>query len=161
MIIPLASISLLFRVIIQAKNMRRTVNWRSARKMTIQLVIISLLYLIFALPLAIISLIQIYFIPDFIIEFTFYFLYYAPYLMQLLTPFVCIMCLPEMWPRKNRVDPVLTAQPIHWLTSLIMSHLWDILIGPPSSPFSLIDSKFVPSIFFFEFVPSLPKKISE
>ena len=97
LIIPLASISLLLRVVIQARKMRRSVNWGSTRKMTIQLVMISLLYLIFCDSVAIISLIQIYFIPNFIIEYTYYFLYYARYIVQLLTPFVCIACLPEMY----------------------------------------------------------------
>lgn len=113
LIIPLASISLLLRVVIQARKMRRSVNWRSTRKMTIQLAMISLLYLIFCDSVAIISLIQVYFIPTFIIEYTYYFLNYAPYVIQLLTPFVCIACLPEMWPRKNQVATVLTAQHRH------------------------------------------------
>lgn len=108
LMIPLGSISLLIRVLIQAKKMRRTIDWRSQRKMTIQIMFISLLYLIFWSPLAIVSLIRIYFIPNLIDEITFYYLYYSPYLVQLLMPFVCIACLPEMWPKKNRVDPGLT-----------------------------------------------------
>lgn len=110
LLIPLASISLLIRVMVQAKKMRRSVNWRSTKKMTIQLMMISLLYLIFSVPLAIISLIRIYFISNLLDEFTYYFLYYAAYMIQLLIPVVCFMCLPEMWPKRDGVDIALTAQ---------------------------------------------------
>ena len=111
LMIPLASISLLLRVLIQAKKMKRTLTWRSTRKMTMQLMIISMLYLIFWFPLALVSLIRIYFIPTFIDEITNYYLNYTPYLVQLLMPFVCIASLPEMWLKKrNRVDTALTIQ---------------------------------------------------
>ncbi|CAF1526705.1 unnamed protein product, partial [Rotaria sordida] len=79
--------------------MRRTLNWRSTRKLTLQLMSISILYLLFWFPLALVSLIRIYFIPTFIDEITYYYLYYTPYLVQLLIPFVCIACLPEIWPK--------------------------------------------------------------
>ncbi|CAF1479593.1 unnamed protein product [Rotaria sordida] len=103
LLIPFASISLLFRVLIQAKKMRRTLNWRSTRKLTLQLMFISILYLLFWTPLALVSLIRIYFIPTFINEITYYYLYYTPYLVQLLIPFVSFACLPEIWPKNNRV----------------------------------------------------------
>ena len=108
--IPLLSISLLLRVLIQAKKMKRSLNWRSTRKMTIQLTVISILYLIFWFPLALVSLIRIYFIPTFLDEITYYYLNYTPYFVQLLMPFVCIACLPEMWPKMNRVDTTQTVQ---------------------------------------------------
>ena len=108
--IPLASISLLLRVVVQAKKMRRSVNWRSTRKMTIQLMMISLLYLIFSAPLAIIYLIRTYFVSNLMDEFTYYFLYYAAYVIQLLIPMVCFMCLPEMWPKRDRLGVAPTAQ---------------------------------------------------
>jgi hypothetical protein len=110
LMIPLASIGLLLRVLIQAKKMKRTVNWRSTRKMTMQLMIISVLYLIFWFPLALVSLIRIYFIPTFIDDITYYYLYYTPYLVQLFMPFVCIASLPEMWPKNNRLVATLTVQ---------------------------------------------------
>ncbi len=110
LVIPIGSITLLLRVLIQSKKMKRTINWKSTRKITIQLISISMLYLIFWSPLALVSLIRIYFIPDLIDDITYYYLYYTPYFVQLLTPFVCIACLPEMWPKKNRVGTTLTMQ---------------------------------------------------
>jgi hypothetical protein len=108
--IPLLSISLLLRVLIQAKKMKRSLNWRSTRKMTIQLVAISILYLIFWFPLALVSLIRIYFIQTFLQDPTDYYLNYTPYMVQLLMPFVCIACLPEIWPKNNRVHITQTVQ---------------------------------------------------
>lgn len=102
LLIPFASITLLIRVIIQAKKMKRTLNWHSTRKLTLQLISISMLYLIFWSPLAVVSLVRIYFIPTFINDITYYYLYYTPYLVQLLMPFVCIASLPEIWPRQTR-----------------------------------------------------------
>jgi len=108
--IPLLSITLLIRVLIQAKKMKRSLNWRSTRKMTIQLVAISILYLIFWFPLSLVSLIRIYFIQTFLQDLTDYYLNYTPYMVQLLMPFVCIACLPEIWPKNNRVHITQTVQ---------------------------------------------------
>jgi hypothetical protein len=104
------SISILVRFLIQPKKMKRLLNWRSTRKMTIQLVSISILYFLFWFPLALVSLIRIYFIPTFLQDLTNYYLNYTPYMVQLLMPFVCIACLPEIWPKDNRVNIAQTVQ---------------------------------------------------
>ncbi|CAF4667001.1 unnamed protein product [Rotaria sp. Silwood2] len=101
--IPFASTSLLFRVLFQAKKMKRTLKWRSTRKLTLQLMAISILYLLFWCPLALVSIIRLYFIPTFISEIYYYYLYYTPYFVQLLMPFVSLACLPEIWPKKRRI----------------------------------------------------------
>lgn len=106
LLIPLSCLSLLIRVLIQIKKVRRELNWRSTRKMTIQLVIISLVYLIFYFPLALISLIRIYFIGNFLDDLTYYYFYYSPYLVQLFMPFVCLASLPEIWPKKDQIEPI-------------------------------------------------------
>ncbi|CAF3565553.1 unnamed protein product [Rotaria socialis] len=76
--------------------MKRTLNWQSTRKLTLQLMSISILYFIFWFPLALVSPIRINFIPTFIDEITYYYLYYTHYLVQLLMPLVFIACLPEI-----------------------------------------------------------------
>ena len=43
-------------------------------------------------------------------EFTYYFLYNAAYVIQLLIPMVCFMCLLEMWPKSDRLGVAPTAQ---------------------------------------------------
>ncbi|CAF4116240.1 unnamed protein product [Rotaria socialis] len=45
---------------------------------------------------ALVSPIRINFIPTFIDEITYYYLYYTHYLVQLLMPLVFIACLPEI-----------------------------------------------------------------
>jgi hypothetical protein len=49
-IIIVCSITLLLRVIYQKYQMRRPMRWRNYRKMTIQLLLISVLYLVIYIP---------------------------------------------------------------------------------------------------------------
>lgn len=106
LIIPLLSLTLLIRVLYQMKKMKRTTKWKFIRKVTLQLIIISLLYLFFWFPLALISLIRIYFNPNFLTEFTLYYFNYTPYFVQLLIPYFSFACLPEIWPKSNRIAPL-------------------------------------------------------
>ncbi|CAF3665525.1 unnamed protein product [Rotaria sp. Silwood1] len=62
----------------------------------------SILYLLYWCPLALVSLIRLYFILTFISEIYYYYLYYSPYFIQLLMPFVSLACSPEIWPKKRR-----------------------------------------------------------
>ncbi|CAM2727809.1 unnamed protein product [Rotaria socialis] len=103
LLIPFASVSLLVRVLFQAKKMKRTLKWRSTRKLTLQLIVISTLYLLFWFPLALVSIIRICFISTFISKTFSYYLYYTPYFVQLLMPVVCLACSPEIWPKKRRI----------------------------------------------------------
>jgi hypothetical protein len=34
-----------------------------------------------------------------------FYLNYTPYFVQIVMPFVCVLCLPEIWPKKNRICP--------------------------------------------------------
>ncbi|CAF3256371.1 unnamed protein product, partial [Rotaria sp. Silwood2] len=51
--------------------------------------------------------IRLCFIPAFLDKVTGYYFHYSPHLVQLLMPFICLACLPELWKRKNRIVPVL------------------------------------------------------
>lgn len=103
LLIPIVSLSLLGRVFVQMTKMKRALNWRSTRKMTVQLGVISVLYIVFWLPLALVSLIRIYFLSDFLTEVTIYYLNYTPYLVQLLMPFLAFACLPELWQKNAQI----------------------------------------------------------
>ncbi|CAF0988746.1 unnamed protein product [Adineta steineri] len=105
-IIPFASIILLIRVLMQKKRMKRTVTWKTTRKMTIQLMSISSVYSIFWVLYGLAILIRLYFIPTFLDIIILYYLQYLPYIVQLLMPIICFACLPELWPRKIRIAPV-------------------------------------------------------
>ncbi|CAF1162618.1 unnamed protein product [Adineta ricciae] len=105
-IIPVASIILLIRVIIQRKKMKRTLNWKTIRKLTLQLMFISSLYSIFWVSYALIIVIRLYFIPTFLPVIINYYFLYLPYFVQLFMPFLCLICLPELWRQKLRVVPL-------------------------------------------------------
>ena len=103
LLIPGSSLVLLLRVVIQRKKMRRSLQWRPMRKLTVQLVFLSSLYLLVWLPLASVSLIRLYFASTFLDQLTFYYFNYSPYLVQLWMPFVCFACLNEIWPKNFRL----------------------------------------------------------
>jgi hypothetical protein len=96
----LFSISLLLRTIWRKLISQRRFHWKKYRKMTIQLLSISTLSLCINLPQSLIVLVRqidpgmsnfgLYVEP--------YFFYFTGYVILLL-PFVCLGCLPELWPR--------------------------------------------------------------
>ncbi|CAF3030253.1 unnamed protein product, partial [Rotaria sp. Silwood2] len=88
------------------KKMKRTFNWRTTRKMTLQLISISSLYSIFWISCTIISIIHLCVIPKFLDKLMRYYFHYSPYFVQLLMPFICLACLPELWTRKNHIVPI-------------------------------------------------------
>ncbi|CAF3555950.1 unnamed protein product [Rotaria socialis] len=105
LIIEFGSITLLIRILIQFKKMKRTIKWQATRKMTLQLISISSLYSIFWISFTLISVIRLFFIPEFLDKMTLYYFHYSPYFVQLLMPCMCLFCLPELWTSKNRVVP--------------------------------------------------------
>ncbi|UJR08865.1 hypothetical protein I4U23_013120 [Adineta vaga] len=106
LIIPIASIILLIRVLLQRKKMARTLNWKTIRKLTVQLLSISSLYSFFWVSYAIVVLIRLYFLPTFLTDLSLYYFIYSPYFVQLLMPFLCFICLSELWCRQIRVVPI-------------------------------------------------------
>ena len=103
LLIPGSSLVLLLRVAIQRKRMRRSLQWRPMRKLTVQFVFLSSLYLLVWFPLASVSLIRLYFVPTFLEQLTSYYFNYSPYLVQLWMPFICFACLNEIWPKNFRL----------------------------------------------------------
>jgi hypothetical protein len=112
--IALVNIILIIRVISRSNrlidNPERT---KKNRKMTIQLLVISLLFLIFWLPIAITGLIRQFFSPTFLIDVQYNIFFYLIYFIQLFLPFVCLISLSELkkiireklrrWRRRNIV----------------------------------------------------------
>lgn len=119
MIIPAFSIAIANLILIIRVTFRsnRLITNRSRtkknRKMTLQLLLISSLFLIFWLPIAITGLIQQFISPTFLIDFQFNIFFYLIYFIQLLLPFVCLICLPntkgiirnkfQRWRRRNMI----------------------------------------------------------
>ncbi len=90
------SSGLLVRVLWQRVRMRRTIHWRKHRKMTIQLLSISFLYLIILLPYAIVYIVRLSGLTSsLVIDFRTYTAYLS-YFIVLLFPFVCAFSLPGL-----------------------------------------------------------------
>ena len=94
--IILFSIALLLRVVWRRRHVQQTIQWRKYRKMTIQLLSISFLYLLFLFPLSMGSLLYFLGVRFQILydyhAYTLFFVYFLPPLF----PFVCALSLPEL-----------------------------------------------------------------
>ncbi|CAF3422498.1 unnamed protein product [Rotaria sp. Silwood1] len=94
------SSSLFVRIIWRKFYSTKRFNWKKYRKMTIQLLLISTLSLCINLPHSFIILIRQLKpqMSHFSIDAEPYFFYFTGYVILLL-PFVCLGCLPELWPK--------------------------------------------------------------
>lgn len=90
------NIVLILRVIYQKYKMQRGRTWRTTRKLAIQLLSISFLFLAIYLPLIIFGLIRLWIDPLFLFVFTMNYYAYAIYCVPLLMPLVCLISLPEI-----------------------------------------------------------------
>ncbi|UJR14194.1 hypothetical protein I4U23_001187 [Adineta vaga] len=97
LIITLFNIFLLIRVIYQKHiHLQQPIVWRKHRRMTIQVVSVSFLYLLICFPTMIITLCKFFgistFIGDEILKYTYFFTYFIGFLL----PYVCLATLPEL-----------------------------------------------------------------
>lgn len=96
LIIMIFSLSLLIRVVKQKHHMQRSINWRQHRKMTIQLLSISIIYVVFNTPWVAIMLGYQYGLQ---MDIAYIGLIYAKFFLYniiFLFPFVCCLSLPEL-----------------------------------------------------------------
>ena len=95
-IIVIFSMALICRVLWQKRKLNQRMRWRKYRKMTRQLLAISLLYLVFNSPWTFLVFAYQYGLPDDVatggFSYTIYFYYYVIFLF----PFVCCGCIPEL-----------------------------------------------------------------
>jgi len=96
LIIIIFSIALLLRVLRQKHRIHHVIQWRKHRKMTIQLLSISFLYLVFSFPNTIMVLMYICGLTEQIGGEAQLYVEFFSYLVILLFPFVCILPLPEL-----------------------------------------------------------------
>ena len=95
-IIIIFSIAFLFRVIYQKIRMRQAIQWRKQRKMTIQLLSISFLYLILLFSFTLVDFLIVCGVAtENLVNFREYALY-LHFFMMLLLPFICVLSLPEL-----------------------------------------------------------------
>jgi len=95
-IIVIFSLALLLRVLWQKRKLNQPIQWNRYRKMTIQLLSISILYLLFNSPWTLVIFAYQYGLSESVaniaMSYTIYFYYYVIFLL----PFVCIGSLPEL-----------------------------------------------------------------
>ena len=101
-IIVIFSVALLVRILYRKYRIHQVIQWRKHRKMTIQLLSISILYLFFAFPIALMNLMYYCGLSeDLGLEFYEYLLFFN-YLMLLFLPFVCVLSIPELFSQIKR-----------------------------------------------------------
>lgn len=102
-IIVTFSIALLVRVLYQKASLRRKIQWRKQRKMTIQLLSIAVLYQLFNFPWTFIQLCLMVKLPVDIDGEAFAIAFFAPYYLISFFPFVCWGTLPELGTKLKRL----------------------------------------------------------
>ena len=95
-IIVVSSLLLLLRVVWQKHRMHRPMNWRKHRKMIIQILSISILYLVFVLPLALMWIIPFANQTTDDISAAFDVISFMSYFPTLLLPAVCVLSVSEI-----------------------------------------------------------------
>jgi hypothetical protein len=116
LIIIICSITLILRVLWQKHRINQPIQWRKHRKMTLQLIFISLLYLIFSFPNIFVILIELCGLsgdvsPD-VKTYTDFFSYFV----LLFFPFVCIFSLPDL---RNKIMKILPLRRRHRARSIV------------------------------------------
>jgi phosphatidylglycerophosphate synthase len=106
LIIILCSITLILRILWQKHRMHQPIQWRKHRKMTLQLISISLIYLIFSFPNIAIIFIQLSGLSNSIDPQITIYTDLFTYLVILCFPFVCIFSLPELLNKIKKILPL-------------------------------------------------------
>jgi hypothetical protein len=118
-IIAIFNIALLYRVIIQKKRLRQPIQWRKHRRMSIQLLSISAVYLFLNLPLTVVILVQLTqnLTPDIGTQLYIFFLTYS---VTLSLPFVvCFNYLSIDRHRHIQIAPTVTFVPYKKTTTVM------------------------------------------
>ena len=110
-IIIISSIALIIRVVKRKRALHQCVHWRKYRKMIIQLLSISALFLLFNLPMTTLLLAHICGLPDGAAgQFEFY-TYYMYRFISLFLPFICLITASEI--RKKIKEKILPRRRIN------------------------------------------------
>jgi hypothetical protein len=95
-LIAIVNLLLLVRVIWQKYRIHRNNEWRKQRKLAIQVISISTLFLVFSLPDTIIYFVRLFGRPDWGMEVYSVF-FYLTYFTGFCVPLVCLATLPQFW----------------------------------------------------------------
>ena len=104
MLITVTNVALILRVVKRRANVRGRgqISWRHQRKMVVQLVTLSSIYLAAWLPVSVVELGQVVFGPTFLQEpaHVFFFLYY---IIPPILPIICLPSIPQLAKRMKRI----------------------------------------------------------
>jgi uncharacterized membrane protein len=98
-IIVVANITLIYRVIRSMRRIRRRRSrmWKKQRKLTLQLLAFSSLYVLGWGPSTLVSIIQTFFLPNLYEDAPkLYYINNSSYFVCPLQPFICLFALPEL-----------------------------------------------------------------
>jgi hypothetical protein len=94
--IVISSLALLLRVLYQKHRIHQRIQWRNYRKMAVQLLSISAIYILFLFPWTILYTAYTAGLPGSVGADYYSINSYLSYFVVMLTPFVCVMSLPEL-----------------------------------------------------------------
>ena len=95
-LIAIFCMALIIRIIRQKYRIRGIIEWRRQRKLIVQLVSMSSVYLFFDMPLSIVDLVHLSGQPDWGHD-ALPAIFYLSYFPILLLPIVCLGSIPELW----------------------------------------------------------------
>jgi len=103
-ILTITNLILLIRVVWQKYRVHRSVQWKKQRKLAIQVIFMSSIYLLFNLPPTIVYLVRVFrhsasepALPRI--------LFYYSYMPTFVLPFGCLTTLPKFWDIMEKLDP--------------------------------------------------------
>ena len=108
LIIVVFSLALLARVIWRKHQIHQPIQWRKHRKMTIQVLSISILYLVFYFPHNLLNVMHLCGFSYAINRNLTIFVDFFSYFMMMLLPFVCALALPELGGKIKNISFVTT-----------------------------------------------------
>jgi hypothetical protein len=77
-------------------------KWRRDKRLVLQLWAISSLYLVMWMPLQLAGLIDLYWLPTFLLQAQIDYMYLFPYLIHIVYPYIVILCLYHDTMKSNR-----------------------------------------------------------
>ncbi len=103
-LIAVFNITLFVRVVRQKHRVCRSIQWRKQRKLATQVILMSLLFLVFGVPVSIIYLVRFFGQPNWAMKVfpLFFFLSYFPIFGL---SFVCLTSLPKLWEKVKKLNP--------------------------------------------------------
>ncbi|CAF1012483.1 unnamed protein product [Adineta steineri] len=103
-IIVIFSIALLVRVVFQKKRTHQPVQWRKYRKMTVQMLSISLLYVVLYFPFLVVSICVLFNVSTDLLNEILPYTTFITYFIFPLYPFVCALSLSDL---RNKMYQIL------------------------------------------------------